>query len=45
MAMAVGLQMFFLDRLLYKYKSNMIFNNFREVYKSVNCHSPPLSTY
>ena len=31
MAMAVGWQMFFLDRLLYKYMSNMIFNNFRQV--------------
>jgi hypothetical protein len=28
MAMAVGLQMFFLDRLLYKDMSTMIFNNF-----------------
>jgi hypothetical protein len=32
MAMAVvGLQMFFLDGLLYKYMSTLIFNNFRQV--------------
>ena len=46
MYMAIaGLQMLFLGRLLlYKYMSNMIFNNFRQVEKFVNCHSAPLST-